>query len=78
MRITVCLLRPLLHNAAALGLKGHGSVERLADVVLLLLLEDALQPRDAGNGLILPGATKDSIKLLPEFKYPPRPERPLN
>jgi len=59
---------------AIIGVGGFlGVGERLVAVPF-----DALLPRDAGNGLALPGATKDSIKLLPEFKYPPRPERPLN
>ena len=57
---------------AIVGVGGFlGVGERLVAVPF-----DSLQPREAGNGLVLPGATKDSIKLLPEFRYPPRPERP--
>lgn len=59
---------------AIVGVGGFlGVGERLVAVPF-----DSLQPREAGNGLVLPGATKDSIKLLPEFKYPPRPDRPAN
>ena len=57
---------------AIIGVGGFlGVGERLVAVPF-----DALHPRETGQGLILPGATKDSVKLLPEFKYPPRADRP--
>ncbi|MFN4091132.1 MAG: PRC-barrel domain-containing protein [Alphaproteobacteria bacterium] len=51
------------------GFLGVG--ERLVAVPFGILVA-----REGSAGLVLPGATKDSVRQLPEFRFPPRGERP--
>lgn len=45
---------------------------------LIAIPVGVLEQREHGAGLILPGATRDSVKQLPEFRFPPRADRPAN
>jgi hypothetical protein len=47
----------------------HGSFTRGAAMVAAQIAHSSLQINEDGSRIVLPGATREQVKGLPEFKY---------